>query len=67
MNEKLTIYQKLTKVFGTENKIEEPAFKFNKDELLRTTNRQDFEQSLLQHQQTKYIQDKATKINQNIY
>lgn len=67
MNEKLTIYQKLTKVFGTENQIEEPAFKFNKDELLRTTSRDDYEQSLLQHQQTKYIQDKSTKINQSIY
>jgi hypothetical protein len=67
-NNNLTVYQKLTTVFGLNKKIEEPpTYKFGKDELLKTTDKSDYEKSLLQHQQTQYIQDKWTKVDQSVY
>lgn len=64
-----TVFQKLTRTFGYPTKIkpETTSFQFNKDELLRTDNREDYEKALLQAQQTQYIADKWTKLDQSLY
>ena len=74
-NQNLTIYQRLTKVFGFpgQNKPEEPKkvfgpkMSFNKDELLKTQSREEYEKALLQAQQSQYIADKWTKLDQSLY
>jgi hypothetical protein len=66
----LTIFQKLTRMFGFPGKInseERPTFNFSKDELLKTTSREEYEKSLLQAQQSSFIQDKWTKLDQSLY
>lgn len=66
----LTVFQKLTRVFGypgVEEPKKSPEFKFSKDELLRTDSREEFEQKLLQAQQSQYIADKWTKLEQSLY
>jgi len=67
----LTVFQKLTKVFGFPGGNSEvkraPEFKFSKDELLRTDSREEYEAKLLQAQQSQYIADKWTKLEQSLY
>ena len=64
-----TVFQKLTRTFGYPTKVkpEATSFQFNKDELLRTDNKEDFDNALLQAQQTQYIADKWTKLDQSLY
>lgn len=69
-DQNLTVFQKLTRVFGYPGIAEPkraPEFKFSKDELLRTDSREEFEAKLLQAQQTQYIADKWTKLEQSLY
>ena len=64
----LTIFQKLTKTFGFQGQLKEPpSFKFNKDELMRTDNKDDYEKAMLQAQQSQYIADKWSKMDQSLY
>jgi hypothetical protein len=66
----LTVFQKLTRVFGfpnTKKDKDTPSFKFSKDELLKTDNRQEYENALLQSQQSQYIADKWAKLDQSLY
>jgi len=65
----LTIFQKLTKVFGFQGKTKEepPSFTFSKDELLKTDSKEEYEKALLQAQQSTYIADKWTKLDQSLY
>jgi hypothetical protein len=44
-----------------------PSFNFSKDELLKTDNREDYEKAMLQAQQSQYIADKWTKLDQSLY
>ncbi len=69
-NQNLTVFQRLTKVFGYPGRLrpeETPSFNFSKDELLKTDNREDYERALLQAQQSTYIADKWTKLDQSLY
>jgi len=67
-NNNLTIFQKLTKVFGFQNGEESlPTYKFTKDELLKTDSKEDYQKALLQAQQSQYLADKWTKIDQTLY
>jgi hypothetical protein len=74
-NKNLTVYQKLTQVFGfpNEKKDNEPQqqqtqkVSFRKDELLKTQSKEEYEKSLLQAQQSQYIADKWTKLDQSLY
>jgi hypothetical protein len=69
-NQNLTSFQKLTRMFGYPGKIspdDSPTFNFSKDELLKTDNREDYERALLQAQQSSYIADKWTKLDQSLY
>jgi len=66
----LTVFQKLTRMFGYPGQSrpqEKPSFRFSKDELLKTQSKQEFEKSLLQAQQSQYIADKWSKLDQSLY
>jgi len=69
-NQNPTVFQKLTKMFGFPGQIKQdqsPTFNFSKDELLKTDSREEFEKSMLQAQQSQYIADKWTKLDQSLY
>ena len=70
-NQNFTVFQKLTRMFGFPGQLDKteqsPKFNFSKDELLKTDSREDFEKALLQAQQTQYIADKWTKLDQSLY
>jgi hypothetical protein len=68
----LTVFQRLTKVFGYPNQAKQknvtpPSFNFNKDEILKTDSREEYEKAMLQAQQSQYIADKWTKLDQSLY
>ena len=65
----LTVYQRLTKVFGyqTDQPSTPPQYKFDRDKLLKTDSKEDYEKELLQRQQSQYIADKWTKLDQSLY
>jgi Bacteriophage T4-like portal protein (Gp20) len=70
MAKNVTVFQKLTRMFGFPGqtpKQDTPSFNFNKDELLKTDSREDFEKALLQAQQSQYIADKWAKLDQSLY
>jgi hypothetical protein len=65
-----TVFQKLTRMFGFPGQVKKdqtPSFNFNKDELLKTDSREDYEKAMLQAQQSTYIADKWAKLDQNLY
>lgn len=66
---KLTVYQKLTKIFGYDNgkQVTSKSFNFNREELLKTDDPIEFEKAKLQAQQTLYVQDKWAKLETNLY
>lgn len=69
-DKKLTIFQKLTNVFGftnTKKPDQYQSFKYSKDEILKTDNKSEYEKSLLQAQQSQYISDKWSKLDQSLY
>jgi hypothetical protein len=69
-NQNLTVFQKLTKMFGYPGKpqvTQAPSFNFSKDELLKTDSREEYEKAMLQAQQSQYIADKWTKLDQSLY
>ena len=69
-NQNLTVFQKLTKMFGfpgVAKQQEAPSFNFSKDELLRTNNANEFDKAMLQAQQSSYIADKWAKLDQSLY
>jgi len=69
-NKNLTVFQKLTSImgFGTNVRPEQsPSFNFSKDELLRTSSKEEYEKELLQAQQSQYITGKFAKVEQSLY
>jgi hypothetical protein len=65
-----TVFQKLTRVFGFPGKVkpeQTPSMNFSKDEILKTDSREEYERALLQAQQSQYIADKWTKLDQSLY
>ena len=67
--EKLTVWQRLGKVFGPNSTLDQqpPVFKFDKQELLKTTNKQEYENEKLQAQQSLYIGKQWQKVESNLY
>lgn len=64
----LTVFQKLTRTFGFKGQHKKaPQFEFNKEALLKTDSREDFERAKLLAQQTQYISDKWAKLDQSLY
>jgi hypothetical protein len=69
-NQNYTVFQKLTRMFGfpgVTKKEDAPSFNFNKDELLKTSDRNEFDKAMLQAQQNSYIADKWAKLDQSLY
>jgi hypothetical protein len=65
-----TVFQRLTKMFGFSGKLkpeDSPSFNFSKDEILKTNSKEEYENKLLQSQQSQYIADKWTKLEQSLY
>ena len=59
-------------MFGYPNQAKQknvapPSFNFNKDEILKTDSREEYEKAMLQAQQSQYIADKWTKLDQSLY
>ena len=69
--ENLTIFQKLGKVFGPDGpRQEQPTYtqyKFNKQDLLKTTSKAQYEKEKLTAQQTVYLANQWQKIDNEIY
>jgi hypothetical protein len=65
-----TVFQKLTRMFGYPGQVKKeqnPSFNFSKDEILKTDSREEYERAMLQAQQSQYIADKWTKLDQSLY
>ena len=67
--DKMTVWQRLGKVFGPNATLDQqsPVFKFDKKELLKTTDQAEFEREKLQSQQTMYIGKQWQKVEGNLY
>ena len=67
--DKMTVWQRLGKVFGPNATLDQqsPVFKFDKQELLKTTDKAEFEKEKLQAQQTMYIGKQWQKVEGNLY
>jgi len=66
----MTVFQRLTKMFGYPGKVtpeEAPSFNFDKEQILKTSSREEYEKAMLQAQQSQYIADKWTKLDQSLY
>ena len=53
-DQNLTVFQKLTRMFGFPGQTrpeQAPSFNFNKDELLKTDSREEYEKAMLQGRQ----------------
>jgi len=68
-NTNLTIWQRLSQTFGPNSLLNQdyPTFKYDKKELLKTTNKQEYEKAKLEAQQTAYLASQWTKIENNLY
>jgi len=65
----LTVWQRLGKAFGPNSLLGQdyPTFKFDKKELLRTQNKDEYEREKLQAQQSYYIANQWAKVENNLY
>jgi hypothetical protein len=66
---KFTVWQRLGRVFGPNSTLDQqgPVFKFDKKELLKTTDKNEYENEKLQAQQTMYIGKQWQKVESNLY
>jgi hypothetical protein len=64
-----TIWQRLSQVFGPDSTLDQqsPIYKFDKKELLKTTDRNEYEREKLQAQQSMYLSQQWTKVDNNLY
>jgi len=65
----MTVWQRLSQTFGPNSLLQQdyPTFKFDKKELLRTKSREEYEKEKLQAQQTFYLTNQWTKVENNLY
>jgi len=68
-NKNLTVWQRLTQTFGPYSLLGQdyPTYQYDKKELLKTTSKDQFEKEKLQAQQTYYLANQWTKIENNLY
>jgi hypothetical protein len=68
-NQNLTVWQRLSKTFGPYSLLGQdyPTYQYDKTELLKTNSKQEFEKEKLQAQQTFYLANQWTKIENNLY
>jgi hypothetical protein len=67
MAEKLTIYQRLGSLFGSNIADKSPTYNFTSQELLRTNNKQEFDTTKLEFQQSEYLTNQWKKIESQLY
>jgi hypothetical protein len=65
----MTVWQRLSNTFGPNSLLGlgTPEYRLDKTELLKTTNRQEYEREKLQQQQSLYLQSQWAKIENNLY
>jgi hypothetical protein len=66
----ITVFQRLTKMFGFPGQVkpeDSPSFNFSREEILKTNSREEYERAMLQAQQSQYVADKWTKLEQSLY
>ena len=68
----LTVFQKLTQTFGYQGKTKSqpasaPSFQYSKNDILKTDSKEEYEKAMLQAQQSQYISDKWSKLDQSMY
>jgi hypothetical protein len=65
----MTVWQRLSQTFGPNSLLNQdyPTFKFDKKELLRTKSREEYEKEKLQAQQTYYLTNQWSKVENNLY
>jgi hypothetical protein len=65
----LTIWQRLSQAFGPNSLLNQdlPTYKLDKKELLKTTDKKEYEVEKLQAQQTLYLSGQWAKIENNLY
>jgi len=68
-NNNLTIWQRLSQTFGPNSLLGQdyPIYKFDKKELLKTTNKSEYDREKLQAQQSFYLANQWAKIESNLY
>ena len=67
--QKYTVWQRLGGVFGSNSTMDQqsPVFKFDKQQLLKTTDKSEYEREKLEAQQTMYIGKQWQKVEGNLY
>jgi hypothetical protein len=68
-NKNLTVWQRLTQTFGPYSLLGQdyPTYQYDKKELLKTTSKDQYDKEKLQAQQTFYLANQWTKIENNLY
>ena len=68
-NNQLTVWQKLTRTFGPNSLLGQdyPVYKFDKEQLLKTNSKQEYEKEKLQAQQSLFLAGQWGKIENNLY
>jgi hypothetical protein len=65
----LTVWQRLSKTFGPDSTLgmSQPDYKLDKKELLKTTDKAEYEKAKLQNQQSLYLSTNWAKVENNLY
>ena len=68
-NQNLTVWQKLAMTFGPDSTLGQgqPDYKLDKKELLKTTDKAEYERAKLQNQQSLYLSTNWAKVENNLY
>ena len=68
-NNQLTVWQRLQRAMGPNALLNQdyPVYKFDKEQLLKTTSKQEYEKEKLQAQQTFFLANQWAKIESNLY
>jgi hypothetical protein len=65
----MTVWQRLSRALGPDALLSQdfPTYKFDKKELLRTTDKATYEKEKLQGQQSVYLANQFAKVESNLY
>ncbi len=68
-NQNLTVWQRLQRAMGPNALLNQdyPVYKFDKEQLLKTTSKQEYEREKLEAQQTFFLSNQWAKIESNLY
>ena len=69
LNKDLTVWQRISKAFGPNSLLGQdiPTYRFDKKELLKTKDKNEYDKELLQSQQSLYLVNQWQKIESNLY